>query len=87
MNKENVKGTMDDVVGRVKRQTGEWTGDVDKQVEGASQQIKGKAEKVWGNIKDAAKNPSTSDRSNADRNTGSTAIERDRDDQSSHRSR
>lgn len=77
MNKDNVKGTMDDLAGRVKRQTGEWTGDVDKQMEGAGQQIKGKAEKAWGNVKDAANNP---DRSDADRNTGATPTERNRDD-------
>lgn len=55
MNKDTVKGTVDDVAGRAKRQVGEWTGDPDKQVEGAAQQVKGKAEKAWGNVKDAAK--------------------------------
>jgi uncharacterized protein YjbJ (UPF0337 family) len=73
MNKDKVKGAMDDAIGRVKRQSGEWTGDVDKQVEGAGQQVKGKAEKVWGNIKDAAHNPSSHNRDEKDRNTSSTA--------------
>jgi uncharacterized protein YjbJ (UPF0337 family) len=54
MNKDTVKGTVDDVAGRTKRQVGEWTGDTNAQVEGAAQQIKGKAEKAWGNVKDAA---------------------------------
>jgi uncharacterized protein YjbJ (UPF0337 family) len=54
MNKDTVKGTMDDVAGRAKRQVGEWTGDTKAQVEGATQQVKGKAEKAWGNVKDAA---------------------------------
>lgn len=54
MNQDKVKGTMDDVTGRVKRQAGEWTGDSQLQVEGAAQQIKGKAEKAVGNVKDAA---------------------------------
>jgi len=45
---------MDDAIGRTKRQVGEWTGDVNKQVEGAGQQIKGKVEKAVGNVKDAA---------------------------------
>jgi uncharacterized protein YjbJ (UPF0337 family) len=53
MNKDTVQGTMDDVAGRAKRQIGEWTGDTDAQVKGAGQQIKGKAEKAWGNVKDA----------------------------------
>jgi uncharacterized protein YjbJ (UPF0337 family) len=54
MDKNIVKGTIDDVAGRAKRQVGEWTGDTNAQVEGAAQQIKGKAETAWGNVKDAA---------------------------------
>ena len=54
MNKDQVKGTIDDAAGRAKRQVGEWTGDTGTQVEGAAQQVKGKAEKAWGNVKDAA---------------------------------
>ena len=42
MDKDRVKGTLDDAAGRVKRQAGEWTGDTKAQVEGAAQQIKGK---------------------------------------------
>ncbi|MGA2277793.1 MAG: CsbD family protein [Terracidiphilus sp.] len=53
--KDQVKGTIDDVAGRAKRQVGEWTGDTNAQIEGAVQQVKGKAEKAWGNAKDAAK--------------------------------
>lgn len=55
MNKDTVKGTIDDVAGRAKRQVGEWTGDTNTQVEGAGQQVKGKVEKAWGNVKDAAR--------------------------------
>lgn len=55
MDKDRVKGTVDDAAGRAKRQVGEWTGDVNKQMDGAAQQIKGKAEKAWGNVKDAAR--------------------------------
>lgn len=53
MNKDNVKGTIDDAAGRAKRQIGEWTGDTETQAEGATQQVKGKLEKAWGNVKDA----------------------------------
>ena len=56
MNKDTVKGAVDDAAGRVKRQVGEWTGDTKTQVEGATQQIKGKTEKAWGNVKDAVNN-------------------------------
>jgi uncharacterized protein YjbJ (UPF0337 family) len=62
MDKDRVKGAVDDAAGRVKRQVGEWTGDTKTQVEGAAQQVKGKAEKAWGNAKDAARD--TNDRAN-----------------------
>jgi uncharacterized protein YjbJ (UPF0337 family) len=55
MDKDRVKGTMDDAAGRIKRQVGEWTGDTNAQVEGAAQQIKGKTEKAVGQVKDAAR--------------------------------
>jgi uncharacterized protein YjbJ (UPF0337 family) len=79
MNKDTVKGTVDDAAGRVKRQVGEWTGDTQTQVEGAAQQIKGKAEKAWGNVKDAARDTSgrvnaANDRDNAEHER----LERDR---------
>lgn len=81
MDKDRVKGTIDDAAGRAKRQVGEWTGDTQTQVEGATQQVKGKAEKAWGNVKDAARN--TSNRSDrdalVDRDT-TTSRDRDQDD-------
>jgi uncharacterized protein YjbJ (UPF0337 family) len=81
MDKDRVKGAMDDAAGRVKRQVGEWTGDTQSQTEGAAQQVKGKAEKAWGNVKDAARDAGK--RSNADRDTTidrDTTRDRDRDD-------
>jgi uncharacterized protein YjbJ (UPF0337 family) len=74
VNKDTVKGTMDDVAGRAKRQVGEWTGDTNTQVDGAAQQIKGKAEKAWGNVKDAAKDANT----DASREQATEARERER---------
>jgi uncharacterized protein YjbJ (UPF0337 family) len=59
MNKDNVKGTIDDAAGRAKRQVGEWTGDTNTQAEGAAQQVKGKVEKAWGNVKDAVHDANT----------------------------
>jgi uncharacterized protein YjbJ (UPF0337 family) len=53
MNSDKLKGMADDAAGRVKRQVGEWTGDTSAQVDGAAQQVKGKAEKTVGNIRDA----------------------------------
>jgi uncharacterized protein YjbJ (UPF0337 family) len=55
MDKDRVKGAVNDAAGRVKRQVGEWTGDTNAQVEGSVQQIKGKTQKAWGAAKDAAR--------------------------------
>jgi uncharacterized protein YjbJ (UPF0337 family) len=59
MDKDRIKGTVDDAVGRAKRQAGEWTGDINTQAEGAAQQIKGKAEKAYGQVKDAVRDAHT----------------------------
>ena len=56
MDKDRVKGKMDEVAGRAKRQAGEWTGDPQSQGEGAAQEIKGRAENAWGKVKDAGRN-------------------------------
>ena len=55
MDKDRVKGAVNDAAGRAKRQVGEWTGNTDAQVDGAMQQAKGKAQKAVGTIKDAAR--------------------------------
>ena len=47
MNKDRVKGTVDEVVGSAKKKVGEWTGDMQLQVEGIAQQVKGKLENTW----------------------------------------
>jgi uncharacterized protein YjbJ (UPF0337 family) len=65
MDKDRVKGAVNDAAGRAKRQVGEWTGDTEAQVEGSMQQLKGKAQKVVGNVKDAARDTkSEADRQN-----------------------
>lgn len=71
MDKDRVKGAINDAAGRAKRQVGEWTDDPNAQVEGAAQQIKGKAQKVVGNIKDAARN--------ANENANRQTIDQDRE--------
>jgi uncharacterized protein YjbJ (UPF0337 family) len=53
MDKDRVKGTIDEVVGSVKQKTGEITGDTQLQVEGIAQHVKGKLENTWGKVKDA----------------------------------
>jgi len=77
MNSDKVKGTIDDAAGRAKRQVGEWTGNTKTQAEGAAQQVKGKAEKVVGNVRDAVKDttkrPVESDRG-IDNNQGKETV-------------
>jgi len=55
MDKDTVKGKMEDIKGRVKRQAGEWTGDQRLQDEGTMEQAKGKIQNAWGKVKDAAR--------------------------------
>lgn len=81
MNKDTIKGSMDDAAGRAKRQVGEWTGDTKTQVDGAAQQVKGKTEKAWGNVKDAARDM---DRANKERTT-SEEIDREREENANRR--
>jgi len=52
MDKDRIKGKMDEVAGRAKRQVGEWTGDTKTQGEGAAEEVKGKVQNAWGNVKD-----------------------------------
>lgn len=56
VDKNRIKGKMDEIVGRAKRQAGEWTGDTAAQSEGAMDEIKGRAENTWGKVKDSARN-------------------------------
>ena len=85
MNKDQVKGTVNDAAGRAKRQVGEWTGNTDAQVEGAAQQIKGKAQKVVGNVKDAARQGSANvDRENEQEKGREQERERQREQHAHH---
>jgi uncharacterized protein YjbJ (UPF0337 family) len=68
MDKDRVKGAVNDAAGRAKRQVGEWTGDTNAQAEGAAQQIKGKAQKAWGTVKDAARDAKTDMEKEQERN-------------------
>lgn len=55
MDKDRIKGKMDEAAGRAKRQVGEWTGDTETQSEGAMKEVKGVAENAWGKVKDGAR--------------------------------
>jgi uncharacterized protein YjbJ (UPF0337 family) len=62
VNKDQVKGKVKDIAGRVERQTGEWTGDSEAQVRGAAKQAEGKVQKAWGDLKESVKKPADKDR-------------------------
>ena len=53
MDRDEIKGKAKDIMGRVERQAGEWTGDKDAQGEGIKDQAKGKIQNAWGKVKDA----------------------------------
>jgi uncharacterized protein YjbJ (UPF0337 family) len=55
MDKDRIKGKLNDVKGRVERQVGEWTGDEDAQAKGTADQIKGKTQNAVGKMKDAGR--------------------------------
>jgi uncharacterized protein YjbJ (UPF0337 family) len=79
MNKDSVKGTIDDAAGRVRRQVGEWTDNTEEQVKGAAQQIKGKAEKAAGKARDAVGNATNKADHSASVNSGNNAMDNTRD--------
>jgi uncharacterized protein YjbJ (UPF0337 family) len=52
VNRDRVKGMMDEVAGSAKRKAGELTDNPKLQVEGMVQQVKGKVETAWGKAKE-----------------------------------
>jgi uncharacterized protein YjbJ (UPF0337 family) len=54
-NKDEIKGEMKDIKGRVRRQAGEWTDRTDQQMKGAAEQAQGKGQKMVGRAKDVGK--------------------------------
>jgi len=55
VNKDQVKGTIDEVTGSAKRKAGALTGNTKLEVEGMVQQAKGKVENAWGKTKNAVR--------------------------------
>ena len=54
MNRDQVKGTMKDVAGKIQRKVGEITGSTSQQIKGGIKQVAGKAQKAVGNVRDDA---------------------------------
>lgn len=55
MNKDQVKGTVKEIVGKMQQEAGKLTGSKKQQVKGLGKQISGKAQKVYGNAKETIK--------------------------------
>jgi uncharacterized protein YjbJ (UPF0337 family) len=54
MNRDQAKGTMKDVAGKIQRKIGEVTGNTSQQLKGAAKQVVGKVQKGIGNARDDA---------------------------------
>lgn len=55
MDKDRIKGKVEDIGGQVQQQAGEWTDDEKTQAEGLKHQVKGKARNLAGKMKDAGR--------------------------------
>ena len=55
MNKDQVKGVVKDVAGKVQEEAGKLVGSKEQQIKGLSKQISGKAEKSYGDTKEVVK--------------------------------
>ena len=56
MNKDQVKGSVKDVAGKVQEKVGQQTGDRDQEARGVGNQAEGKVQKSVGDVKDAVRN-------------------------------
>ena len=54
MNKDQVKGVVKDVAGKVQEKTGEIIGSKTQEAKGLEKQVEGKAQKAVGDLKNAA---------------------------------
>ena len=55
MNKDQIKGTIKDIGGKVQEEAGKLTGNVGQQIKGLEKQAEGKAQHQIGNLKEAVK--------------------------------
>ena len=55
MNKDQVKGTVKEVTGKVQAQVGKVTGNTNQQVKGLAREAEGKTQKVVGDVKQLVK--------------------------------
>ncbi len=55
MNKNQVKGTVKDISGKVQEEAGKLVGNKEQQAKGLLKQVEGKAEKKLGDVKEIVK--------------------------------
>ena len=55
MNKDQVKGTARDIAGKIQEETGRAIGSKEQEAKGLGKQVSGKAQKKYGDAKEAAK--------------------------------
>ncbi|MEO8409776.1 MAG: CsbD family protein [Propionivibrio sp.] len=55
MNKDQVKGELKDLGGKIQEEAGKLTGSTEQQAKGLEKQIKGKTQHQIGNLKEAIK--------------------------------
>ncbi len=77
MEKDRTKGKIKDIKGRIKRQTGEWTGNEELQTEGALDQAEGKVQNAWGKVKDRGRQIEQDTEREADRKRKEREAERE----------
>lgn len=53
MNRNQLKGSMKDMAGKVQRKVGEMTGSTSQQLKGTAKQVEGKLQKGIGNVEQA----------------------------------
>jgi uncharacterized protein YjbJ (UPF0337 family) len=56
MNKDQVKGAVKDVAGKVQKEAGNLSGSKEQQAKGVAKQGEGKLQKGFGNLKEKARN-------------------------------
>lgn len=55
MNKDQVKGVVKDIAGKVQEEAGKLVGSKEQQAKGLTKQISGKSEKIFGDAREAIK--------------------------------
>ena len=79
MDKERIKGKVEDVAGHVERKVGELTGNEKLEAEGLAKQAEGKARNVVGKVKDSVREAADKLKETKAENEEDRTIERDKD--------